>query len=767
MRLVQYIISSRVTETSLHAVFTASHGMFLLPWNTGPRNEKVVTEKTNFATTSLPKSPVTQMSLLNKMKRKRGASGGPERSPVKRRIEHLNHAKLPHLQAVMNAPIHVQQPGEHKPFTYPKTSSETARVNVPGEKLQEISANPPDPALQGNFDGKHQELWKLQGGNSNNKDLPGDKMREQKIQDAENPKPTNEDTDISAMAPLQQMIESQFSLEILLKHRELRLVDQEIAKCQIALEQLRRCQVIPYPVTSSRYEDQQIVSSGSGPSFHDHAQFPPPWGVADGPYTRHYQKWLIPDSAFDGSTAESPHPLRMGGKTMSERTTRGSVAEKSNLGHKSRTQRGSTTARLQALPHGYPEPKEEKGPMIIPRSTDGKMVKLVCLDCKRENFNSAQGFINHCRIAHNRGFASHDAAAQSCGVETDGIPSVGIGVGGGVGVGVYGEASMNGTSVGLVHPLNRSGHVTRPPPANTSFRQRRPQSTAAQIPSQTSGFVANSVSTPVRQSPSYPSGMETPASGSFTPSSQTPHLSALFAKKGESGDLDEMVTDAKTKLDDDADAHLLSDDDDQDMEDAPESAKSPRALNTPGIIRGGRLPARAGMSPAPLERTKSSKGIKNGMRKPEFLNSINPVTSYSSPYTETPTTQAASPNDLASTGLNLSPNTIESHPAPSLVSDDGDYENTHSESEAPSSEEGDEDGGRYLDVSVEDQDEEIGLGGSSSASADLALGKAHPPTARIARRSSTLRGEAPLQDEDFDDGPRRLAVARRRPRRKG
>ena len=34
-------------------------------------------------------------------------------------------------------------------------------------------------------------------------------------------------------------IESQFSLEILLKHDELRLINQELAKCQAALEQLR------------------------------------------------------------------------------------------------------------------------------------------------------------------------------------------------------------------------------------------------------------------------------------------------------------------------------------------------------------------------------------------------------------------------------------------------------------------------------------------------------------------------------------------------
>lgn len=41
--------------------------------------------------------------------------------------------------------------------------------------------------------------------------------------------------------------------------------------------------------------------------------------------------------------------------------------------------------------------------------------RLECLDCKRSDFSSAQGFINHCRIAHQREYASHEAAAFACG----------------------------------------------------------------------------------------------------------------------------------------------------------------------------------------------------------------------------------------------------------------------------------------------------------------------------------------------------------------
>ncbi len=724
-------------------------------------------EKPNLTITSRPKSPVAQISLVNKMKRKRGDSGGPERSPVKRRTEHLSHIALPRLQANMNPPSRVQQPSEYTVTTRSEAPSETHSTNMDWQKLQEASASQTNLAVPGSFDQKQRELRNSQESNSRKEDSASNVMLEQRRQEEKRSDPQNDAIDATAMTQLQQVIESQFSLEVLLKHRELRLIDQEIAKCQIALEQLRRCQIIPYPAMSSKLEDMQAVSSGSGPTFDTQVQYPPPWGVTDGPYTRHYQKWLISDSAFDGSMVESTQVPRTGGKTVPERTTRGSVADKSIIGHKSRSQRGSASARLQALPHGYPEPKEEKGPMILKRSTDGQWVKLVCIDCRRDNFNSAQGFINHCRIAHNRGFASHDAAAQACGEEIDYSPAVGVGVSGES----TGVTSTSGASVGLVHPLIRTAQMTRQIPTTTASRRRKSQSqsAAAQTPSASSGFTTNTSSTPVRHGPSHAPGMETPLLAPFTPSSQTPHLSALFAKTGRGGDLDDMVTEAKTKLDADAEAHLLSDDDDQDqdMEDAPESAGDTQSHDARGISRGGRLPARAGMSPAPLERTSSSKGTTNGSRKPEALSNINLLPSYSSPYTDTPTQQQASPTDEVRAVLNLSPNTLESYPAPSLVSDDGDYENTHSESESPSSAEGDDGEDRFLDVEVEDHDEEIGLGGSSSAAADLGLGKAHPPTARIARRSSTVRTSAPLQNQGLNDQQVRFAGPGRRPRRKG
>lgn len=49
------------------------------------------------------------------------------------------------------------------------------------------------------------------------------------------------------------------------------------------------------------------------------------------------------------------------------------------------------------------------------------MVRLTCPICQRNNFSSAQGFLNHSRIAHSKEFTSQDAAALKCG---DIIPEI-------------------------------------------------------------------------------------------------------------------------------------------------------------------------------------------------------------------------------------------------------------------------------------------------------------------------------------------------------
>ncbi|KAH6653416.1 hypothetical protein BKA67DRAFT_569519, partial [Truncatella angustata] len=110
-------------------------------------------------------------------------------------------------------------------------------------------------------------------------------------------------------------IELEFSHEVLLKHREHRLISQELAKCQIALEQLRRCHLIPYPAHVPMPEQVLNVTIGQEPALQADfgtqvPQWTPPFGVADGPYARHLARWLIPDPKFDGIPAPTLEPSK-------------------------------------------------------------------------------------------------------------------------------------------------------------------------------------------------------------------------------------------------------------------------------------------------------------------------------------------------------------------------------------------------------------------------------------------------------------------------
>lgn len=443
-------------------------------------------------------------------------------------------------------------------------------------------------------------------------------------------------------AALIQAIDSQISLEILLKHDELRKIDQEIAKCQIALEQLRRCHEIPYPALSGPSLD---VSHGTGfvvpSSRRIQPTSPAPWGVMNGPYTRHYAKWLLPDPRFDGTDTEpidysapvaaaaGTRRTSLSGKalptTARGRATRGSKGEATATAmipaittSSTRSQRGSYGSKLQALSSGYPAPKRHNdGPMTIRRSSDNHWVKLICLDCRRWDFSSVQGFINHCRIAHGRGFASHDAAALAAGEECE-CDETGAIIGSddkapdatGVAVAQRGsEARFSGYGVGLVHPMVRSAHLIDKEglPKTTSLRRTSSTSTATGKRESITSTV--SVETPQSSAsvtpnphpvPTFPASQSkrqrpapTPPNPSFTSSPATPSLSALLQSQGSSLDLHTLVGDAKAKVD------FTQYSEDEDGDDEDEEMRNPPQ---PETIARSRLPARPSpastMSPA-------------------------------------------------------------------------------------------------------------------------------------------------------------------------
>ncbi|EFQ96750.1 hypothetical protein MGYG_08675 [Nannizzia gypsea CBS 118893] len=549
---------------------------------------------------------------------------------------------------------------------------------------------------------------------------------------------------------LRQTLESQLSLEVLLKHDELRMIEQEMAKCQVALEQLRRCGEIPYP-GSGLTGPLAAVSNGTGPSVMPARSSPrpptspSPWGTNDGAYTRHYARWLLPDPRFDGGEVEMVTLPSGAGKSpvVDGRTTRASWADATTAS--SRSHRGTAGAKLQALSSGYPPPKDKAGPMIIKRKSDGQFVKLVCLDCRRDNFSSTQGFINHCRIAHNRSFASHDAAAAASGepVEVDEAGTV---------VGGNSEPPAAGPA-GYVHPLIRSALLTDPAKGAKHSNQQTKASANAAAPKSVSASprLQPQSSTP-RRGPKKPDA--SPASA-FKASPQTPHLSSLMLWKGFDIDLSHVVNDALTK----PDVEMFLSDENSDSE-AEENA-SHEQTSSKLSIQNNRLPGRTVYASSQPQRPGSRKGMDKRSvptrRSPGPLNtstSTSPVLPLSSGTAARRHPQADQDIDMTdSNSPNLSPNTVESNQAPSLVSDDGEYEApSESESPSPSSSSSEDEGSKFDDVKVQDGDDPSADSNASNSTTGHISGPAkhhtRPPIPTTPTRRHTVGRKDDLKNKN-------------------
>lgn len=459
-------------------------------------------------------------------------------------------------------------------------------------------------------------------------------------------------------------IEEQFSLEILLKHDELRLINQELAKSQVALEQLRRCHLIPYPQNVPKPEQMLNIMNGSGAALQPKMgeplpQWAPPFGVTDGPYARHYAKWLIPDPKFDGIQPSAPaqaETSRFRG-SVEGRSTRNGFAELGVSHGRGRPVRGSAGQKLQALSSGYPPPKEKSGPCVLKRS-DGKTVKLVCIDCHRENFSSTQGFINHCRIAHKRDFKSHDEAAIHCG-----HPIAPMDAGGVV---EEKPVCQSVPSSGLAHPLAQENALSYSEACHAVL-QRIKLSLEMYHRGELPGITSI---------PGDPESSRKPTSvpkqqPHFSPSADTPHLSHLLQSKGFNANFSEYVSDAKTKVD----LNQFDSPEEEELDEtdtAGNGAGNMAPYQAPSLVR---VPVRATMSPAlATTRPASSKG--------------HPLIPYVTPL-PTPASRATSGSDPEMVDddmldVDLSPHTAVSNNAPSLVSDDGEYDDSEADSEVDS-----------------------------------------------------------------------------------
>lgn len=554
--------------------------IFRLAWCTDQAGDKKP-DKALFP--KMRQSPVVEIPIFNKLKRKRTDSPEPvlatEKDDVKRR-RLLDSER----QTTPGQPLHAHWRKE----AYGAGKSKSA------------SSNPPLHAsrISGSTKESHPSSFAI--GTKDCLDTVTQAVQQSRSDMSTDAKSaTKEDSDRSK---LQQVIEHQFNLEILLKHRELRLIEQELAKCQTALEQLRRCEIMPYPGSNGLSES---VSAGTGPALKAQPGFtqpqaPAPWGVTDGPYARHYSKWLLNDPTFDSVPFHQViSPADAFAAAAEGRSTRNSSA---GLGKasKSRTTRDSVGNFSQALPNYPLQTRGKGGPLVIKRMADNQFVKLICNNCQRGDFSSVQGFLNHCRIAHKVDYKSHEAAAADCGRpledhETHLIPQA--------------QPPSTGTTVKtptpkMAPPANHSTtafvHSLNAPimPRNTWKRQS--VSNALSRSSVSHGQTAKPKSSRKRSISSVVSSFHALP---LVASSSNPYLSAQFAKRGLGGDLQRAATQARETIDLEIEAA-------DDEESAPSSRKNsffqantptPAAIHSerPQSRKGQRQPA-ARPRPAPL-----------------------------------------------------------------------------------------------------------------------------------------------------------------------
>ncbi|KAK0947147.1 hypothetical protein LTR29_001430 [Friedmanniomyces endolithicus] len=476
--------------------------------------------------------------------------------------------------------------------------------------------------------------------------------------------PTSAQVHTVDMTPLKQAIENEFNIQILMKHNELRLIEQELCKCQVALEQLRRCELRPFPGT------QQLsasVSAGTGPSIaprpgHPRPSHAAPYGVTDGPYASHYQQWLLRDPLFDSSSkpATSVAELAPHGDTRTIRTAPTS---------RKAVQRSFTVPRSEldtpkSLP-SYPVSNRKNKIALLKRSADGQLVKLVCNHCHRSDFSNAQGFLNHCRIAHKLDYKSQEQAAIDCGQllneqELANLPPDALAAPAHK-PSASRSSSTTTTPIKMhtfVHPMNARGAILPKISSPAAQATPDPERKRARV---SSGLV------PVRTSnPTMVSG------------SQAPRLAAHFAKYNLGGNLEEAITSARQKVDLGAEEVISPDA----LEFTSPLTLAPAGTRTVlGTSRAGSL----GPPGDVMSRPPSRKGYRTSIPRPR-PSPLMPTSGTTAaggnamhalqPMSVSP----ASPHDRSS--VNLSPHTVESNPG--MVSDhEDDDHGSASEDEVP------------------------------------------------------------------------------------
>lgn len=208
---------------------------------------------------------------------------------------------------------------------------------------------------------------------------------------------------------LKSIITNQLDLEIRLKHKELNLTDEEIGKCESQMITLRKFFNIPPNVNFDNepngftHKYTNLLSKSLNVNYENIAKLQ---SLSEMGISPSNSVSLSPFSSF-AFTNDSHNFNNPGGIEMDNELGGGIGGELPSHSYRTR----STTSSLR--PSLVSSRRVTYG--CLYRRTDGIIVKLTCPNCLRSNFSSAQGFLNHSRIAHSREYSSQDAAALQCG----------------------------------------------------------------------------------------------------------------------------------------------------------------------------------------------------------------------------------------------------------------------------------------------------------------------------------------------------------------
>ncbi|TKA79890.1 hypothetical protein B0A55_03670 [Friedmanniomyces simplex] len=599
-------------------------------------------------------SPVMELSMLNKLKRKRTDSPEPFSSVWAQPVKKPRGDSDPFRHTLAKPELKQELPVANPCLTTHRTphTMQGQTDSMTHQNLNQQTHAPGRPTISAS------DYMDIKSVPHLLQQTPAKQMPEDiSMTDA----PTLSRVAVLDMTPLKQAIENEFNMQILMKHNELRLVEQELCKCQVALEQLRRCDLRPYPGS------QQLsasVSAGTGPSIvpppgYTRPSHAAPYGVSDGPYASHYRQWLLRDVQFD--------PVPKNATLVAEPATHGETRSiRTATTSRKSVQKSSTVPRSssdmpKSLPN-YPVSNRKNKIALLKRSSDGQLVKLVCNHCHRSDFSNAQGFLNHCRIAHKIDYKSQEQAAVDCGQLLD-------------------ENELaNLPPDALAAPAHKPSASRSSSTTTTPFKTHtfvHPMNVSGAIPLG-SGPSAHTTPGPVRKRAIAPSTLVPMRTGNspFTASSQAPRLSAQFAKYNLGGNLEEAISSAKQKVDLGAEEEMSPDTMDST---SPLTVASAGARTVMGTSRAGSLAPPGGVSPRPPSR----KGYRPPVSRPRPSplmqtsdNANNNTTQTIQPSSESP----ASPHDRSS--VHLSPHTVESNPG--LVSDhEDDDHGSASEDEVP------------------------------------------------------------------------------------